>query len=127
MQRSTGMAILIAEDNPLNFELVSDLLESRGHSVVWARDGAQAVAALEASRPVSGYDVLLLDVHLPVLDGVEVARRVQAVELECRPRVIALTADSCDAMRCALLEAGAEAFLAKPMDLEAVVRAVEAG
>src|SRR6266851_5465671 len=66
--------ILVAEDNPLNFELVRDLLDARGHTVEWARDGEEALAKASSGK----FDLLLLDLHMPRLDGLQVVRMLRA-------------------------------------------------
>jgi CheY-like chemotaxis protein len=116
-----GWRVLVAEDNPLNYELLHDLLGSLGHSVEWARDGQEAVAAMSGGGG-GGFDLLLLDLHLPVFDGLEVLRRLERPA----PPVVALTADATLDVREAMLAAGAEACLPKPLDLGALIRLLSA-
>lgn len=111
-------AVLVAEDNPLNFELVRDLLDACGHQVEWARDGQEALDLAQTGR----FDVLLLDLHMPRLDGLEVVRAIRA-NPPARPlRVIALTADAMIGVRDDLFAAGVDGYLAKPLDLAALMR-----
>jgi len=65
--------VLVAEDNPVNRELLRELLENRGYAVVEARDGQEALRMVDETRP----DLLLLDIGMPVLDGYAVARRIR--------------------------------------------------
>ncbi len=111
-------AVLVAEDNPLNFELVRDLLDACGHQVEWARDGQEALDLAQTGR----FDVLLIDLNMPRLDGLEVVRAIRA-NPPARPlRVIALTADAMIGVRDDLFAAGVDGYLAKPLDLAALMR-----
>jgi CheY-like chemotaxis protein len=105
--------VLVAEDNEINFELVRDLLEGGGHRVQWARDGIQALEALEANQ----FDLLLLDLDLPRLSGIEVLRRLRADDATRELRVIVLTADAMVGTREVVLTAGADGYLTKPFGL----------
>lgn len=113
--------ILVAEDNEINFELVRDLLEGGGHRVEWARDGMQALDALEADH----FDLLLLDLDLPRLNGIDLLRRLRAEEVTRELRVIVLTADAMVGTREAVLTAGADRYLTKPFGLAAFRHTVE--
>ena len=114
--------VLVAEDNPLNFELVRDLLDARGFAVEWARDGEEALSLARSGR----FELLLLDLHMPRLDGLEVIRAIRA-EPPSRPlKVIALTADAMIGVREELFAAGVDGYLSKPLDLAALVSEMEA-
>ena len=114
--------VLVAEDNPLNYELIRDLLDARGHRVEWARDGEEALRLARSGR----FDLLLLDLHMPRLDGLEVMRGIRA-EPPPRPlKVIALTADARAGVREDLVAAGVDGYLSKPLDLSALLREMEA-
>jgi CheY-like chemotaxis protein len=114
-----GLAILVAEDNEINALLARALLARLGHRATVAPDGAAALAAfLAAPTP---YDLVLMDVHMPQLDGIEATRRIRAAEAESgRPRtpIIALTANAFGEDREACLAAGMDDFLVKPLDRE---------
>ncbi len=114
--------VLVAEDNPLNFELVRDLLDARGHSVEWARDGEEALALARTGR----FELLLLDLHMPRLDGLEVIRAIRANPPPKQLKVIALTADAMLGVREELFAAGVDGYLSKPLDLTALVSEMEA-
>lgn len=114
--------VLVAEDNPLNFELVRDLLEARGHEVEWARDGEEALHLARSGR----FDLLLLDLHMPKLDGLEVVRAIRADPVANSLKVIALTADAMLGVREDLVAAGVDGYLSKPLDLSALVNEMEA-
>lgn len=122
------LRVLLAEDNQTNQQVVRLLLERDGHAVRVTADGAAALAAL-ADGDV---DVLLLDVQMPDVDGLEVARRVRAGQVPGRERVpiIAVTAQAVAGDRERCLAAGMDAYLAKPIDhreLAAALRQVTAG
>ena len=110
-----GLHILLAEDNPINMMLIRELLRRRGHTVVEVTNGQAAVQAMLEGR----FDLLLTDVHMPMMDGIEAARAIRAGEARTgRPRtpIVALTADAIDDGKKACREAGMDGFLTKPVD-----------
>lgn len=105
--------ILVAEDNRPNGVLITALLTGFGYSCDLVGDGEAAVAAVAAG----GYDLALLDVRMPRMDGIEAARRIRALPGgRRRIPVLALTADVVPERRLACLEAGMDGVLAKPID-----------
>ncbi|MEU4426575.1 ATP-binding protein [Actinoplanes sp. NPDC024001] len=115
--------VLVAEDNPINQRVAQLLLERRGHRVELANDGAEAVAAIRRTR----FDLVLMDVQMPVLDGLTATERVRAdPPPHGAPRIVALTANAMVDDRSATLRAGMNGFLAKPIR-EAELDAVLAG
>jgi PAS domain S-box-containing protein len=107
------LSILMAEDNPVNQKVVQVYLEKRGHRVVAVPDGQQAVATLAGGD----FDVVLMDMQMPVMNGLEATRAIRALPGDkARTPVVALTANAfaTDAEQCAA--AGMNAFLAKPVD-----------
>lgn len=124
------LVVLLAEDNPINALLATKHLERLGAVVTHAPDGlvalALAEAALDAGTP---YDAMVLDIRMPGLDGLEVARRVRLAECarRARPaRLVALSADLLDAERRSAAQAGIDVFLGKPTSFERLERALEA-
>ena len=119
-QRSaTPLSVLLAEDNPVNALLVRELLRRRGHNVDQVTTGDEAVMACALKR----YDLVVMDIHMPGLDGIEATRRIRAHEEETglqRTPILALTADVVETGRRACLEAGMDGFLAKPVDPDAL-------
>ena len=120
-----GLSILVAEDNDINALLARALLVRLGHRPTVASNGALALeswhAALSAGTP---YDLVLMDVHMPQLDGIEATRRIRAAEQEgdiARTPVVALTANALGEDRDACLTAGMDAFLVKPLDRERLI------
>jgi CheY-like chemotaxis protein len=107
-----AMRILIAEDNPDNREMLARRLERRGYSVLFAEDGAAAIEAVLTHRP----DMVLMDVSMPVLSGLEATKQIRERETGARTPIIALTAHAMDSARQECLTAGCDAFATKPVD-----------
>lgn len=118
MLGSHGMRILIAEDSELNFEMLAECIGVGEHKVWWARDGEQAITELGAAK----FDLLLLDLHMPRVDGFTVLRWLRDKE-RTDTKVIVLTAD--DAVREETLALGADAFLTKPLGLKQLSAAIK--
>jgi CheY-like chemotaxis protein len=110
------LRVLLAEDDSLVRRLVSVILEKRGHSVVTAGNGRQALAALERES----FDVLLTDVEMPELDGIATLQAVREREKSTarRLRVVAMTGHALEEDREHLLEAGMDGYVAKPIQPE---------
>ncbi|MEY4864002.1 MAG: hypothetical protein RLZ51_2097 [Pseudomonadota bacterium] len=108
--------VLVAEDNPVNQMLMMTLLKRLGVQAELAQDGHQAWERLQSDR----FDLVLMDLRMPGLDGLEVTRRLRAATTLHQPRVIAVTANVFEEDRAACLEAGMEGFLGKPFRLEAL-------
>ena len=113
----TGLAnealrVLVAEDHPVNRKVVGLLLQSMGHQVSFAEDGQQALT--QASQ--SDFDLVLMDIHMPVMDGLSCTRHIRALPGERgRVPIVALTADVMSDAADQALAAGMSAFLAKPL------------
>jgi CheY-like chemotaxis protein len=110
-----GLRILLAEDNPINMMLIRELLKRRGHKVVEVTTGTDAVKAM-AAQP---FDLLLTDIHMPGMDGIEAARAIRKDEAatgRVRVPIVALTADAMETGKRACQEAGMDGFLTKPVD-----------
>jgi len=109
-----GYRVLLAEDNPLNQEVVLALLRDAGLDVDLAEDGLTAVERAGATD----YDLILLDVQMPGLDGLEAARRIRDQARHRRTPIIAMTANAFDEDRNAAFAAGMDDHVAKPVDPE---------
>ena len=107
-----GHRVLLAEDNPLNQEVALALLRDAGLDVDLAEDGLAAVELAGAAD----YDLILLDVQMPGLDGLEAARRIRAQERHRQTPIIAMTANAFDEDRTAAFAAGMDDHVAKPVD-----------
>lgn len=106
------ISILLAEDDPVSAMLMVAALQRMGHEVVHVRDGTSALKRLQSARP--RFDVALLDIQLPGLDGYAIARAARAGHIETP--LIAVTANAFPQDRAAALEAGFAAHMAKPVD-----------
>ena len=110
-----GLHILLAEDNHINTLLIRELLRRRGHRISEVTTGNDAVEAVLEDR----FDLLLTDIHMPGMDGIEATRAIRAGEAlsgKRRTPIVALTADVLEAGKRACLEAGMDGFLTKPVD-----------
>lgn len=113
-------SILVAEDNPLNFELARDVLQRDGHTIHWARDGVEAIDRLRSLY----VDLVLLDLHLPTIDGMQVLYTIRADPALRGMRVLVVSADAMPGVREWVLREGADAFLAKPFKVKELVSEV---
>jgi PAS domain S-box-containing protein len=119
-----GLHILIAEDNKINALLARALLAKLGHYPTLASSGTAALEAWQTARAAgAGFDLILMDLHMPGIDGLEAARRIRAAETETGSRtpIIALTANAFHEDRAACLAAGMDDFLVKPLDREKLI------
>ncbi|MCL6282383.1 ATP-binding protein [Ruegeria sp. 2012CJ41-6] len=105
-----GMRLLVADDNKVNRLLISKFLKDVPLNLEFAHDGAQAVEAVQRNPP----DLILMDVAMPVMSGLEAARMIRAGD-GAQPRIIALTANTFDSDRAACDAAGMDDFLSKPI------------
>jgi signal transduction histidine kinase/CheY-like chemotaxis protein len=128
--KERGLSILVAEDNEINALLARALLTRLGHRPAVAGNGAAAVESWAASRAAgSPYDLVLMDVQMPGMNGLEAARRIRATEAAAgeRPvRMLALTANAQSEDRDACLAAGMDGLLVKPLDRERLREALAA-
>ena len=109
---ATGLKILVADDNTVNLKVARVLLEGMGHSVYTVTDGAKVLEILGQEL----FDVVLMDVQMPIMDGLEATRRIRAdLPTDRQPRIVAVTAASSDKDRRRCIAAGMDDFLAKPI------------
>ncbi len=127
----TGLAVLVAEDNDINALLGRALLHRLGHQPTIAQNGALALEAfLAAANAGTPYDLVLMDIHMPELDGLEATRRIRAAEGALglrRTRIVALTANAFGEDRAACVAAGMDDFLVKPLDRDRLVGVLNGG
>lgn len=112
----SGEAILVVDDNPANLKLVRVLLRVKGYVVTTAGDAEEALLALSASRPA----VILMDLQLPGMDGLELTRRLKADAATRDVVVIALTAYAMKGDEERAFAAGCDDYVTKPIDVEAL-------
>jgi len=126
---SAGLAVLVAEDNEINALLARALLHRLGHRPTVVANGTAAVDAFAAAAAAGApYDLVLMDVHMPELDGLEAARRIRAAEAVKalpRTRIVALTANAFGEDREACLAAGMDDFLVKPLDRDRLTEVLD--
>jgi PAS domain S-box-containing protein len=127
-ERSAGLSVLVAEDNEINALLMRSLLTRLGHRVVIASNGAEALESWLAARSAGApYDLVLMDVQMPEVDGIEAAKRIRAREAGQAGRrtpILALTANALVEDRYACFEAGMDGFLIKPIDRDKLAEAL---
>ena len=120
-----GLHILLAEDNELNMEIAEFMLQNEGAKVTKAWDGQEAVKIFEKSR--SGeFDVILMDIMMPVMNGYEAAKMIRSLDREDAKEVpiIAMTANAFTEDRIRAKEAGMDEHIAKPVDAKLLVKVI---
>lgn len=114
-----GRRVLVVEDNELNAEIAECLLEERGFEVDWVCNGAEAVEQIKNTQPGT-YDVILMDIMMPVMDGLDATRAIRAMEREdCHTiPIVAMSANAFDDDLKKSVECGMNGHLSKPVDVE---------
>ncbi len=113
--------ILLVEDNEMNRDMLSRRLQKKGYEIVLAVDGPEGVAKAGTEAP----DLILMDLSLPVFDGLEATRRLKADAATERLPIIALTAHAMDGDRARCLEAGCDDYDTKPIELPRLLEKIE--
>lgn len=116
-----SLRILLVEDNPENRDMLGRRLTRRSHQVTFAVDGAEAIAFVKEQQP----DLVLMDLSLPVIDGWEAIRRIKADPQTAAIPIIALTAHAMAGDRERALDAGADDYDTKPVELERLLGKIE--
>jgi two-component system sensor histidine kinase RpfC len=116
-----GMSILVAEDNPVNQEVIREILARAGHRVTVAEDGEQALDRLTEED----FDVVLLDMSMPEISGLDVLKRFRILDTTAKTPVIMLSADALPETIRACMEAGANDYLTKPIDASSLLDTVD--
>jgi PAS domain S-box-containing protein len=126
--QARGLSILVAEDNQINALLIRSLLGRLGHDTVITTNGAEALESwLSAKSAGTPYDLVLMDIQMPQLNGIETTKRIrilEAGEAAGRTPILALTANTLVEDRYACFEAGMDGFLIKPLDREKLAEAL---
>ena len=117
-----GEVILIVEDDPKSLTLTKDLLEISGYTTIQATDGEQGVELAKAAKP----DLILMDIMMPNMDGLEATRILKADTTTARIPIIAVTAYAMEGDSERTLEAGCDGYIAKPFDIQEVLKVVGA-
>ncbi|MCL2385246.1 MAG: response regulator [Alphaproteobacteria bacterium] len=112
--------ILIVEDNELNMKLFNDLLEAHGYQTVQTRNGTEAVELARKHRP----DLILMDIQLPEVSGLQVTQWLKADSELCHIPVIAVTAFAMKGDEEKILQGGCEAYLSKPISIVKFIETV---
>lgn len=123
--RFTDKRVLVAEDNELNWEIASELLQDLGLELEWAENGEVCAEMFRKSQP-GYYDAILMDIRMPIMNGYEATDAIRAMNRpDASLPIIAMTADaySDDIQRC--LSHGMNAHVAKPIDIDEVARVLK--
>ena len=120
-----GKHILLAEDNELNREIAVEILSKYGFVVDTAENGVEAVEKIKKSKP-GDYDLVLMDVQMPLMDGGEAARQIRALPDPALAKIpiLAMTANAFEEDRKSALECGMNGFLSKPINIEELIAAL---
>ena len=120
-----GMHVLLAEDNELNMEIAEFLLQNEGAEVTKAWNGQEIVELFRKSE--SGeFDVILMDIMMPIINGYEAAKRIRSLDREDAKKIpiIAMTANAFTEDRIRAKEAGMDEHVAKPIDVELLIKVI---
>ena len=112
--------ILIVEDDPRNLKLIRDLLQKSGYTTIEATDGKQGVELTKARNP----DLILMDIQMPIMDGLEATRILKADATTKNIPVLALTSYAMAGDKERILQAGCDGYLSKPIDIKEFLKTV---
>jgi len=116
--------VLVVEDNDMNMQLVEYLLEEGGYSIVKATSGEEALA-ITRNDAGPAPDLILMDIHLPGMDGLSVVRQMKTDSRTQRIPILALTAHAMRGDRDRFLDAGCDGYISKPIDVKTFLSAIE--
>jgi len=112
--------VLIADDQPTNVKLLHVVLRKHGYTTLEATDGKQAVELAKAKKP----DIILMDKNMPIMDGLEATRALKKDESTKNIPIICLTSSAMKGDREKILQAGADDYMSKPVDIYKVIEIV---
>jgi len=119
-----SLSILVVEDNAINLRLITAALTRAGHHVDSAMDGSAAIQKFKEAH----YEVILMDIMMPVMDGIAATREIRKIEQsrniqeENRVKIIAITANAFEDDRSKFFEAGMDFYMNKPVEIEELIR-----
>jgi CheY-like chemotaxis protein len=113
--------VLVVEDNDMNMQLVEYLLEEGGYQIVKAASGEEALSTARNGEPV---DVILMDIHLPGIDGLSVIREMKSDPQTGSIPILALTAHAMRGDKDRFLEAGCDGYISKPIDVKTFLTSI---
>lgn len=114
--------VLVVEDNEMNMQLVEFLLEEGGYQIVKAASGEEALALARRGAPV---DLILMDIHLPGVDGLSVVQELKRDERTRNVPILALTAHAMRGDKDRFLQAGCDGYISKPIDVKTFLASIE--
>jgi CheY-like chemotaxis protein len=114
------LRILIAEDNAVNQKLAIRMLEQMGYRADLASNGLEAIEAI-TRQP---YDVILMDVQMPEMDGLDATRKIRMIQTVAQPRIVAMTANAMQGDRELCLAAGMDDYISKPIRANELVESL---
>jgi two-component system cell cycle response regulator DivK len=113
--------ILIVEDNEIDVRLLKDILETRGYNILQTKEGLEAIDLAVVNLP----DLILMDIQLPHMSGLEVTRRLRSDERSSRIPIIAVTAFAMGWHEREALDSGCDAYISKPISILGFLRTIE--
>lgn len=113
--------VLVVEDNDMNMQLVEYLLEEGGYEILKATSGEEALEVTSRTVP----DLILMDIHLPGMDGLTVVREMKGSDRTQGIPILALTAHAMRGDRDRFLEAGCDGYISKPIDVKTFIESIE--
>jgi CheY-like chemotaxis protein len=116
--------VLVVEDNDMNMQLVEYLLEEGGYEIVKASSGEEALSITRDSASPAP-DIILMDIHLPGMDGLSVVREIKSDERMRGVPILALTAHAMRGDKDRFLEAGCDGYISKPIDVKTFLSSIE--
>lgn len=113
--------VLVVEDDELNLKLVREILEFNGFETLQATNGGEALEMIRTKSP----SLVLMDIQMPAMDGIEATKRMKADPTTCDIPVIALTSSAMKGDREAILAAGCDAYMSKPIDIHRFLELIQ--
>ena len=121
---TNGRRVLVVEDNDMNMQLVEYLLEEGGYDIVKATSGEEALA-ITRNEAAPAPDLILMDIHLPGMDGLSVVRQMKTDSRTQRIPILALTAHAMRGDKDRFLDAGCDGYISKPIDVKTFLSSIE--